>query len=266
MGHQTTFRLEWTDDFPHILQVAQVLALTAFEHRGKDPSENRETPRRMDAATQHWASILTGEEETTWYEHEADMAHVSALWHRIEFNLYLIGEDAESCALEYYRGGLVQYAPARVEYPEFDFSLLTKPEGEPKDVKRPDTFFHLGWLARAQTGGYWAVPMATAAPPGSTGTETKAVPPSQGLLLEAPSREEAVRMISSWSEGRSEGWSEGWKAGPGPWQTAPRSKNNPAARAKQAVLDAVREASQTADPETALAISEWVRTAVLPGD
>ena len=97
----------------------------------------------MDAAIQHWANILTGEEETTWYEHEADMAHVSALWHRVEFNLYLIGEDADSCALEYYRGGLVQYAPARVEYPEFDFSLLTKPEGDPEDVKRPDTFFHL---------------------------------------------------------------------------------------------------------------------------
>ena len=258
MSNQTVFRLESKDDFPHILQVAQVLVLTASEPREKNPSEAYETPSRMDAAMRHWTDILTGDEQTTWDEHQADMAHVSALWPKVEFNLYLIGDDAESCALEYYRDGLVQCAPARVEYPEFDLELLTKPEGKPEDIIRPDTFFHRGWLLRARTGGYWAVPIAIPAQPDSTGTETSDVPPSQGFLINASCRAEALRTIHLWNQ-------TGW-VGFEPGQATRKLPGPSEARAKQAVLDAVREKFETADPETALVLSEWLKTAALPGD
>ena len=254
MSYQTKYQLEWTDDLPTIPQVAQVLALTTAEYRGQDLS--KVTPERMNAATQYWEGVLAEEEETTWYEHEADMAHVSALWDKVDFRLYLNGEESGDFAVEYYRGGLVQYASARVEYPELDPELLKSPGGDPAKTKRPDTFFHQGWLARAQTGGYWVVPMASPEQPEGAGTGP--APGAQGLLLETSSRAEAVRMISSWRDS-----SEG---GPKPRRPVRQPPPSPEARAKQAVLDVVQEASKNADPETALAISEWLKTAALPGD
>ena len=256
MSYQTKYQLEWTDDLPTIPQVAQVLAVTAAEYRGQDLSKVYDTPHRMNAATQYWEEVLTGEEETTWYEHEADMAHVSALWDKVDFRLYLNGEESGDFAVEYHRDGLVQYATGRLEYPELDPELLKSPGGNPAKTNRPDTFFHQGWLAQAQTGGYWVIPIAS--PEQSEGAGTDPVPGAQGFLLKTSSRADAVRMMGSWRD-RSED-------GPKPGQPDRQPPPSPKTRARQTVLNVVQKASENADPETALVLSEWLKTAALPGD
>ena len=163
MSYQTFYTLDWKGDTPTLEQVAQVLALTSFRSEKRAPSTIYDKPRRMEATVLSWVRILTEEDETTWHQHQADMAHVSGLWPRVDFILHLNGEDSWDFTIEYYQRGLVQPAEGRIEYPEFDPAMLTQPKRHPTDVMRPETFW--GWLAQAQTGGYWAVPMAGTAQP-----------------------------------------------------------------------------------------------------
>ena len=232
MSYQTVYTLEWKGNTPTLEQVAQVLALTSFRSEKRGPSTIYDTPHRMEATILSWVRILTGEDETTWYQHQADMAHVSRLWPQVDFIMHLNGEDSLDFTIEYYQRGLVQPAEGRIEYPEFDPATLEQPKRHPTDVMRPETFCHQGWLALAQTGGYWAVPMAGTTQPESTGTGP--TPETQGVLLDVSCRAEAIRMISSWQDTSGDG--------PKPQGAVRKTPRGPAAEAKQAVLDAVREA------------------------
>lgn len=58
--------------------------------------------------------------DRTWYDDEKEMAELSKQFPDILFTLSGSGESAEDLWKKYFRNGLVQRAPARIIYDEFD--------------------------------------------------------------------------------------------------------------------------------------------------
>ena len=138
-------------------------------------------------------------------------------------------------------------------------------------VNLPEVRIHLGiglgWLARAQTGGYWTVPMATAAPPEQHGDRDKgrsAVPraPAGGPVQGGGRQDDKLL-----ERGLDRGPDRELRSRPGTLANSPEVREQPNSKGQAGgAWTPCGRRLQTADPETALAISEWVKTAVLPGD
>lgn len=65
--------------------------------------------------------------QSKWYDEEADMARLSAAFPDVVFTLSGSGEDETDLWRSYYYKGLVQNAPARIEYPPFNPAKLEQP-------------------------------------------------------------------------------------------------------------------------------------------
>lgn len=61
-------------------------------------------------------------------DEEANMARLSAAFPEVLFTLSGSGEEETDLWRSYYRGGLVQHAPAEISYPEFDPAKLEAPD------------------------------------------------------------------------------------------------------------------------------------------
>ena len=62
--------------------------------------------------------------DTKWYDHDADLMEFSKSYPGTLFILYGDGESSEDFWYTYYRDGKVQHAPVRLEYDEFNESKL----------------------------------------------------------------------------------------------------------------------------------------------
>ena len=66
--------------------------------------------------------------QSKWRKEEADMARLSAAFPEVLFTLSGSGEEETDLWCSYYRGGLVQHAPAQIHYPEFAPTSLKQPD------------------------------------------------------------------------------------------------------------------------------------------
>ena len=62
--------------------------------------------------------------EVKWYYHDDDMLKLSALFPDVLFDLYGQGEDSEDMWHTYYKNGMMQHCPARIEFDPYDESKL----------------------------------------------------------------------------------------------------------------------------------------------
>lgn len=62
-----------------------------------------------------------------WYDANADMLRLSKAFLSVLFTLSGSGEEETDLWRSYYRGGMVQHAPAQVTYPPFDPAKLADP-------------------------------------------------------------------------------------------------------------------------------------------
>lgn len=60
-------------------------------------------------------------------DEEADMARLSAAFPQVLFTLSGSGEEETDLWRSYYWGGMVQYAPAEISYPDFDPAKMRTP-------------------------------------------------------------------------------------------------------------------------------------------
>jgi len=60
----------------------------------------------------------------TWHDHEEDMAKLSAQFPDLLFKLRGTGENSGDLWMKYFKGGLVQRAPAQITFDEFDEGKL----------------------------------------------------------------------------------------------------------------------------------------------
>ena len=114
MSYKTVYSLEWAGDRPTMEDIVTVMVFTSNE-------------TNEDART--WRIILEGSDETTWYEHQEDMARVSRVWPGVTFTLNLNGEDSRDFLKEYYLNGKVQTAPGEIVYEKFQPEKLAEPNG-----------------------------------------------------------------------------------------------------------------------------------------
>ena len=59
-----------------------------------------------------------------WYSDKEDMRRISALYPEVLFTLHGRGEEATDLWYRYFKGGKMQYAPAKIIYDEFDENQL----------------------------------------------------------------------------------------------------------------------------------------------
>ncbi len=188
MSYQTIYRLEWKEENPTANEVARALALT-----GETGSQDQRLAGLFSdaAALEKEAALLKqiieGDDETTWYEHEADVSRVSRLWPEVVFTLYLNGEDSKDFSVEYHRNGKVHREPGEIVYGEFDPEKLetpAQPERRQDSPPEPDVFLHRGVLVRRCQDEF----KAAALPDSGPGTISN-------LSLPTNDREEARGMI-----------------------------------------------------------------------
>lgn len=73
----------------------------------------------------HWNGL-----ELSWYDHEEDMVKLSQQFPDILFILSGNGENAGNLWKAYFLGGLIQRAPARIVYDDFDKDKLRRVDEE----------------------------------------------------------------------------------------------------------------------------------------
>ena len=125
MSYNTVYSLEWPGDRPTMEDIVTVLVFTS-NATNNDASQN---PGSFQEHARTWRIILEGSDETTWYEHQEDMARVSRIWPGVVFTLNLNGEDSRDFLKEYYLNGKVQTAPGEIVYEKFQPEKLAEPNG-----------------------------------------------------------------------------------------------------------------------------------------
>ena len=174
MSYNTFYNLEWDGDTPTINEVARVLALVKAGQPEGHLRGLAAEGTRFEMEVGWWVSLLEGEYETSWDEHQFDMARVSSLWPEVRFELRGHGENNEDFWIDYYLAGKVQEAPGDIVYPEFDEESLAKPtwiEGA-KAPQTRDGFIHCGVLACYDPPrGYWVAPLSLDVKLGATRKE-----------------------------------------------------------------------------------------------
>ena len=119
MAYNTRYHLNWNQDGPEIQEVAEAIGQA-------DPGSGT-SGMDQQGATRHWQSIITGDNRTSWYNHEQNMAEASRNWPSLLFTLDGQGEEDDDIWRKYFRNGLVQEARAVVTYPAFNPELLRDP-------------------------------------------------------------------------------------------------------------------------------------------
>ena len=125
MSYNTVYSLEWPGDRPTMEDIVTVLVFTS-NATNNDASQN---PGSFEEHARTWRIILEGSDETTWYEHQEDMARISRIWPGVVFTLNLNGEDSRDFLKEYYLNGKVQTAPGEIVYEKFQPEKLAEPNG-----------------------------------------------------------------------------------------------------------------------------------------
>ena len=163
MSYYTTFNLQWEGDTPTIDEVARVLALVKAGQPDDHVQGLAADLGKFKNEEAWWDGVLQGEYETSWYEHELDMARVSRLWPNIRFDLHGRGEGYMDFWYEYYLDGKAQQAPGDLVYPEFDASCLEEVQTPPEGVfpSAREGFIHRGVFAWPDgQRGYWLMPLS----------------------------------------------------------------------------------------------------------
>ena len=76
----------------------------------------------------YWKRVLEGDVETTWHQHQTDVANVVSLkWPDVRFDLSGQGDEPEDNWTEHFLGGRVHRVMAQATYPPFDPEQLTEP-------------------------------------------------------------------------------------------------------------------------------------------
>lgn len=83
-------------------------------------TSNESASKILEAGGSDWGF----DENLRWYEHDEDMAMLSAMFPGILFTLHGVGEDSEDLWYSYYKDGKVQCAPANIVFDDFDESKL----------------------------------------------------------------------------------------------------------------------------------------------
>lgn len=112
MGYYTEYRLEVADLKGHgvdELDTAITEMNSTFEFDGFVSDEH----------TSLWENT-----RDTWYDHEEDMAALSARFPKVLFTLHGAGENVDDRWKKYFMGGLIQRAPAQIAFDEFDEAKL----------------------------------------------------------------------------------------------------------------------------------------------
>ena len=191
MSYNTSFRLEYKEQSPSLEEIARTLSLTEPTPLDQTPDPRFNEPRTLDLLAHYWSDVLQGEEETTWYRHQANMVTISSLWPDVTFTLYLRGEDPDDRWAEYYRNGKLQTSQAQITYDQFDPGWLTDLETSPNDLQSPEVFLHRGVLLRTHGAQYLAVPISATARPLLTRPDGKV-----GLILNAPTKDQVIAQIN----------------------------------------------------------------------
>ena len=77
----------------------------------------------------YWETILMGDLNATWYEHQMDMATIiSRKWPEMRFGLYGHGDDNNDVWAEYFLNGIVQRVQGEIKYPKFDAEKMVDPQ------------------------------------------------------------------------------------------------------------------------------------------
>ena len=82
---------------------------------------------RMDVFSEHYDEDTWYAPEEKWYEWEQDMCKLSKKFPSLMFELYGDGEEQDDMWRAYFRGGLVQHAPAQIIYDDFSVDKLEEP-------------------------------------------------------------------------------------------------------------------------------------------
>ena len=234
MSYDTFFNLKWESETPTINEVARVLAMVKAGQpdgylRGLAASQ-----AMFEQEETWWTSILEGENETSWYEHQFDMARVSSLWPEVRFELRGHGEEHDDSWAEYYLAGKVQKAPAEIVYPEFDEESLANPTWI-KAAEAPQTragFVHRGVLACYDPPrGYWVTPLSPGVRLGIKRREESSV-----VQLTLDDRDAVTNEIDFWLE-EGEGF-----------DTFEVTRSNAAEEARAQVDAAIRERIEALNP------------------
>lgn len=112
MGYYTRYSLDW--DGEGVREADVIAALGQVNEDFKEDIEAYHTEFIGDLFM----------EELKWYEHREDMIKVSRMFPDAIFTLYGEGEDYSDIWKEYYKNGKMQYAPARIVYPDYDESNM----------------------------------------------------------------------------------------------------------------------------------------------
>ena len=81
-----------------------------------------------DSSRGYWEMVLTGDLNTTWYEHQVDVANIiSKKWPETRFSLHGQGDDECDEWTEYFLDGKVHRVEIDKDYPEFNPEHLTRP-------------------------------------------------------------------------------------------------------------------------------------------
>ena len=74
---------------------------------------------------EYWYNILDEPYDSMkWYNHDADMLHISRLWPDVVFRLEGNGEEKWDWWVKYYKNGKIQTCRAKITFDEFDEQKL----------------------------------------------------------------------------------------------------------------------------------------------
>ena len=118
MGYDTVYWLTWEEETPTMEEVVQEFVRLDIDNVASELGVS---------AARYWNGILTGEEETRWYNHQLDLAQLSKNWPEVTFQLEGDGETSDDHWREYFRDGKVHEVEGKLVFPEFDPEELAEP-------------------------------------------------------------------------------------------------------------------------------------------
>ena len=121
MPYTTRYHIGWNKPTgPTIEEVSKELAQRV--QKGQEDDMSAYSPGC-------WETILEGDVNTTWFNHQMDMATiVSQKWPETRFRLQGQGDDDNDVWAEFFLGGKVQRVLGETRFPEFDPDKLTNPK------------------------------------------------------------------------------------------------------------------------------------------